>query len=529
MCDGRYKLRQALGEGGMATVYRAYDTRLDVWRAVKVLSPAMSMSTPMRHRFEAEARMMAQLRHPAVVTVFDVERDQGQAFIVMELMDGGTLEEILADRGGLPVGQALWVIDRVLDGLAAAHAQGVVHRDIKPENILLNAAGQPKLSDFGIARIQDDNHRLTRTGSVLGTWAYMAPEQRTNAKGVDARSDLYSVAATLFAIVSGKEPFDLYTTELHEEMFAGVPDMVRDFISQGARYKPEDRFADAAAMKTALRAVAEHFPMEPLPPMQPRLPPEDAPDEPTVEISMARGSSTQDLPPSGERSRSHPTLNIDDSSPTGFTAAIEPPVGEEKKGGLLVFLMAGMVGAVAGAGWWAMSRPDPAPVSQVTQVVRLIAPPRAGEDPAVEPASEDTGQETAPVADPGQPTPADPTRTPDEAPTETPEAPSKSPWGTLGEGAAPPAGSSVRGTSTPTDARVLDLESWPPADVYINKVKVGRTPLRTQVDTMLVRLSLRTDDGKERSTTGTVAKGEVWRYCWNFDRSAECGATRPPD
>ena len=172
LCDGRYKLRQALGEGGMATVYRAYDTRLDVWRAVKVLSPAMSMSTPMRHRFEAEARMMAQLRHPAVVTVFDVERDQGQAFIVMELMDGGTLEEILADRGGLPVGQALWVIDRVLDGLAAATAPGGDGRDHRVEReafLLLGCAHRASAKrPRTVLRAGGEINRGPRTAAVVG-------------------------------------------------------------------------------------------------------------------------------------------------------------------------------------------------------------------------------------------------------------------------------------------------------------------------------------------------------------------------
>ena len=136
---------------------------------------------------------MARLRHPNVVTVFDVSIDAQRPFIVMEMIEGGSLGDLIQRVGRLPVQQACSLVAQALRGVQAAHEQGVVHRDLKPDNILLTVDGVPKVTDFGIAHVEDLGMALTRTGTVMGTLAYMAPEQRTNARAADARSDLFAM------------------------------------------------------------------------------------------------------------------------------------------------------------------------------------------------------------------------------------------------------------------------------------------------------------------------------------------------
>jgi serine/threonine protein kinase len=257
---GRYRLVHALGEGGMATVYRAWDARLEVWRAIKVLHPTMARRASIRTRFENEARMMAKLHHRNMVTVHDVGIDGDRAYMVMEIVEAGSLVDWVEAHGAMPPRLATRVMAEVLEALQIAHDRGIIHRDIKPHNILVDASGTPKVSDFGIARLGDTDKALTKTGAVMGTWTYMAPEQRTSARKVDGRADVYAAAATLYALVTGREPFDLYTTEMHSEQFQGVPERLAEVIKKGTRYKPEDRYDSALAMRDDLVAIARHLP-----------------------------------------------------------------------------------------------------------------------------------------------------------------------------------------------------------------------------------------------------------------------------
>jgi eukaryotic-like serine/threonine-protein kinase len=201
---GRYVLGEVLGTGGMATVWRATDEVLGREVAVKVLSPQYAADPRVGARFEREARHAAQLSHPRLVTVFDCGIDGGTAFIVMELVAGRTLRQVLDDAGMLPPGQAVAIAAAVCEGLEVAHAAGLVHRDIKPENIVLSG-GEVKILDFGIARA-DCTAGGTRTMGVLGTVAYLSPEQ---ASGRPARrqSDLYSLGCVLFEMLTGEPPF----------------------------------------------------------------------------------------------------------------------------------------------------------------------------------------------------------------------------------------------------------------------------------------------------------------------------------
>ena len=251
IADGRYELLHPVGQGGMATVYVAHDNVLDIQRAIKVLAPALSNKEKIRARFLGEARAMARIRHPNIVTVHDVGMDKNTPFIVMEMLYGGTVRGYVEKAGPQPPAVAGSFIAGTLKGLQASHDQKVIHRDIKPDNMLLTRDGRVKLTDFGIAQIVNTNH-FTRTGASMGTLAYMPPEQRVSAKNLDRTADLYAAGASLYAILTGKEPFDLYNEALHDRIFEGVDDPLRELIIKSCQYEPLDRFASASSMLSAL-------------------------------------------------------------------------------------------------------------------------------------------------------------------------------------------------------------------------------------------------------------------------------------
>ena len=261
LAGGRYRLVSVLGIGGMATVYRGYDERLQVYRAIKILSPALANKPLVRARFEGEARTMARLDHPRIVRVFDVGVDGDRAFIIMELIDGGSLVERVATAGPLAARIALDVTADLLRALQIAHSSGVVHRDIKPHNVLLCSDGTLRVTDFGIARVVDiDQDHLTRTGAVMGTWAFMAPEQRSDAKNVDVRADIYSVGATLYSLLTNLTPVDLFAADMDPRMLAGFEPAVAGLIRASTRYRREDRFADSEQMLAAVLVVRDGLP-----------------------------------------------------------------------------------------------------------------------------------------------------------------------------------------------------------------------------------------------------------------------------
>jgi len=276
LCGGRYRLVRVLGSGGAATVYRAYDALLGVWRAVKVLSPRMAGKGRVRERFLNEARTLARLEHPHIVSMFDIGVDGDRVYMVMESLDGGSLDERVRTAGPLPPRMATTVALAILSGLAEAHRAGVVHRDVKPHNVLISAEGLPKLIDFGIA--QDAERDLTRTGSVIGTWAYMPPEQRVDSKRVDPRSDLYACGATLYALLTGNEPFDIFAREAQIRLFAGIPEPLIAILVRATRYDSSARYESAQAMSLALQAAYRILPPDPVgsAPLPLPLPPPDA-------------------------------------------------------------------------------------------------------------------------------------------------------------------------------------------------------------------------------------------------------------
>jgi serine/threonine protein kinase len=247
--DGRYELIEPLGEGGMATVWRAFDTKIQAECAIKLLHPEVAERKSYRSRFLAEARTMSRLDHPNILRVFDVGDEDGRYWFTMEVVEGGALIDVLEHTGKLGPLEALDLTFQILQALAVAHQAGVVHRDVKPDNILLSPDGRARLSDFGIARIRNErvDHR-TRTGVSMGTVGYMAPEQRENARGVGPPADLYAVGASLYALVTGCEPPDLFAAHLDARLLEGIPPSIRDVIRHATTYRIENRYADARAM-----------------------------------------------------------------------------------------------------------------------------------------------------------------------------------------------------------------------------------------------------------------------------------------
>ena len=206
---GRYQIVSPLGQGGMATVYKAFQPALDRYVALKLLRAGIVDDAEQRERFDREAKAIARLRHPSIVQVFDFDTIEGQSFLVMEFIDGGTLKtkqtELATAGQHLPRGDVSRIIGEVADALDAAHHMGIVHRDVKPSNVLLSRSGRAIMADFGIARILTSAGQ-TQTGVGVGTPEYMSPEQGEGA-AVDKQSDIYSLGVMAYELLTGRVPF----------------------------------------------------------------------------------------------------------------------------------------------------------------------------------------------------------------------------------------------------------------------------------------------------------------------------------
>src|SRR4030042_1618602 len=196
-----YKIIEKLGEGGMGVVYKAHDTKLDRDVALKFLPHYLTSDPNEKERFYHEARAAAALTHQNIAVVHEIGEHEGQIFIAMECVEGETLKQAVQSEA-LSLKQILDIAIQVCDGLAAAHEKSIVHRDIKPENLLVTSKGQVKITDFGLAKIKDST-KLTKTGSTLGTMAYMSPEQ-TRGEKVDHRSDIWSLGVVLYEMIAGR-------------------------------------------------------------------------------------------------------------------------------------------------------------------------------------------------------------------------------------------------------------------------------------------------------------------------------------
>ncbi|MEW2172918.1 protein kinase [Streptomyces sp. NPDC007027] len=275
VAGGRYQLRDLLGEGGMASVYLAYDSALDRQVAIKTLHTELGREQSFRERFRREAQAVAKLQHTNIVSVFDTGEDElGGAlmpYIVMEYVEGQPLGSVLAadirQHGAMPADKALKVTADVLAALETSHEMGLVHRDIKPGNVMMTKRGVVKVMDFGIARaMQSGVTSMTQTGMVVGTPQYLSPEQALG-RGVDARSDLYSVGIMLFQLLTGRLPFDadsplaIAYAHVQEEPVApsginrSVTPAMDALVARALKKNPNERFPDAAAMRDEIARV----------------------------------------------------------------------------------------------------------------------------------------------------------------------------------------------------------------------------------------------------------------------------------
>lgn len=269
LAGDRYIVQRCIGTGGMGAVFLAYDDVLKGPRAIKVLKPSLSVRTDVRARFRTEAIAMSKLNHPGIVRVFDQGHEGLTSFIVMEYLPAGSLHQRVRREGQLDRDIALSVCLDITDALQHAHQNGVIHRDIKPDNLLIGPAGV-KLADFGIARVAAAQGGLTRTGATCGTPSFMPPEQRLDSRKTNTRSDIYALCATLFVLVTGRDPVDLYEPDAREILLDGVDPRIADVIRRGCQAEPLERYADAAALGAALEAAREE-------PGSPRKHPGDAP------------------------------------------------------------------------------------------------------------------------------------------------------------------------------------------------------------------------------------------------------------
>ena len=259
---GRYRLVELLGQGGMATIYRARDAQLDRDVAVKLLRPEFGRDPDFLARFRDEAKAAASLSHPNIVAVFDFGEEQSDPYIVMELIDGQDLSSILRENGALPPRQAARVSAEVAKALQAAHVRGIVHRDVKPSNILVGRDGRVKVADFGIARALDDS-QLTLPGVTMGSVHYFSPEQARGEPATQA-SDIYSLGIVLYESLTGQRPFSgdgaaavalarLTTTPPRPSAIRpGVPAALDQVVQRAMALDPAARYASAASMASAL-------------------------------------------------------------------------------------------------------------------------------------------------------------------------------------------------------------------------------------------------------------------------------------
>ncbi|MER6953578.1 MULTISPECIES: protein kinase [unclassified Streptomyces] len=348
LAAGRYQLRDLLGEGGMASVHLAYDAVLDRQVAVKTLHTELGREQAFRERFRREAQAVAKLTHTNIVSVFDTGEDEVEGlttpYIVMEYIEGrplgSVLDEDVRQQGAMPADKALKITADVLAALEISHEMGLVHRDIKPGNVMMTKRGVVKVMDFGIARaMQSGVTSMTQTGMVVGTPQYLSPEQALG-RGVDARSDLYSVGIMLFQLVTGRLPFEadsplaIAYAHVQEEPVApssinrALPPAVDALVARALKKNPNERFPTAVAMRDECLRVAASF--QPAPPSI----------VPGAQTSSGAGVGSAVFPPVGQSTPAPPHAGVQTPyqpaptpNPYGTPPTPAPSYGYPQQGG----------------------------------------------------------------------------------------------------------------------------------------------------------------------------------------------------
>ncbi len=277
---GAYQVVEQIGRGGMATVFKAYQPSMDRYVAIKILPSHFTEDESFVGRFNQEARTLARLEHPHILPVHDYGEQEGTTYLVMRYIKAGTLKDLITRKGPMEPGEAARVLGEVSSALDYAHSQDVIHRDIKPSNILIDDRGNTFLTDFGIAKLVAETAQFTASGAVIGTPAYMSPEQGLG-QPVDHRSDLYSLGVVLYELLTGRVPFEAETPlavllkhvnaplPLPRQIRPELPEAVERVILKAMAKAPDDRFQSAQQMVDALAAAAAkpvEIDSQPLPP-----------------------------------------------------------------------------------------------------------------------------------------------------------------------------------------------------------------------------------------------------------------------
>jgi serine/threonine-protein kinase len=269
LLDGRYRVQAKIASGGTSTVYRGLDERLDRPVAVKVMDARYAGDEQFLTRFRMEARTVARLKHPGLVAVYDQGLDARHPFLVMELIEGGTLRELLIERGPMPPHAVAAVLRPVLGGLGAAHRAGLVHRDVKPENVLISDDGEVKIADFGLVRAVAAAG-ITSASVILGTAAYLSPEQVRDGKATPS-SDVYAAGILTYELLTGRTPFsgDSPLAVAYQRLdtdvpppsaaIEGVPTQFDELVGRATARDPADRYADAGELGAELDAIADEL------------------------------------------------------------------------------------------------------------------------------------------------------------------------------------------------------------------------------------------------------------------------------
>ncbi|MEQ1501953.1 MAG: serine/threonine-protein kinase, partial [Myxococcota bacterium] len=287
--EDRFLSTDLLGEGGMARVWRAWHRQRGTWCAVKVLRPRFARERAARRRFIDEARTLVRLQHRNVIQAWEVG-DEDPPFLVMEVADAGTLKDWTMRNGPMPAKMAVGVAIQVCKGIGAAHRFGVIHRDVKPQNVLVNRKGVCKVCDFGIARIRredgsDDVPDATTvsstTGDAMGTLGYMAPEQRSDPRRADVRTDVYGIGATLYDLIVGEPAPHLFAADKNPGLLDPIPPVLRGVLLRAVAYRPEDRYAEVGELSMALYNLRQELDEDPVhtPQLAVGLPPEPLPPQ----------------------------------------------------------------------------------------------------------------------------------------------------------------------------------------------------------------------------------------------------------
>jgi serine/threonine-protein kinase len=421
---GHYDIIEELGRGGMGVVYKGFESSLGRYVAIKALSAAMAHDKVFVERFLREARAMATLNDSHIIQIYFIGQDEGQTFFVMEYIDGDSLSGVLKREGKLDPADALKILLRASQGLAAAHAQGVIHRDVKPANIMITSRGQVKVADFGIALAnQDADSKLTGTGQLVGTPGYLSPEVCLG-QPVDARSDIFALGIVLFEMLSGRMPFedasplrlmlDVVQADAPDirELVPAVDEDVANILARMLAKDPADRYQSCADLNEELRKhplVLQGGPLKLRPSPSPKLGPSDptlisGPTSLAPDAGMRR-STPPPIVNSGSTRLSQPSM----ANAMGSGTPVPAPAAKRFGRPGLVFGSLFLVAAVIGVLVWMNGR-SPGPSSPATQtpvpIVKAVTPAPPTPPPAAQ--AEPSAPPLAVHAKPSEPPPAAP-------------------------------------------------------------------------------------------------------------------------